>query len=135
MREPQQEQPGWCENTQELLGEGEKGPPLTFTHSTPRARARNRGNNRECAQEPVLPTPRGAGGKKPLGRAGPRISCLPQVHSDGGSGWPQRAPRSSPSVGHCIFAPAGRRGLRLRRLTVRAGSAGAARGSEGRARA
>ena len=29
----QQKQPGWCENTQELPGEGEKGPPLTHTHN------------------------------------------------------------------------------------------------------
>lgn len=53
------------------------------------------------------------------------------MRSDGGSSWPRRAQRSSPAVAHCIFSPAGRRGLWLRRLTVRAGSARAAPASEG----
>lgn len=43
--------------------------------------------------------------------------------------------RSSPVLAHCILAPTGRWGFRLGRLTVRAGSAGAARGSTGGARA
>nr|XP_058151567.1 uncharacterized protein LOC131278233 [Dasypus novemcinctus] len=87
-----------------------KRSPLTYTQPEGWGQ-KPRKLNWECAKGPTLPTLNGCWRHKPLCRAGPGISCLPTVRSDGGSSWPRRAPRSSRAVAHCIFAPAGRRGL------------------------
>lgn len=76
-----------------------KRAALSNTHTIPRAGARSLGNS--TTSEPRgqwSPPSGGAGSGEPLRWAGPRISCLSQVWSDGGSGWPRRAPRSSPTV-------------------------------------
>lgn len=94
---------------QELLGKREKGP-LSLTH-----------NPQGWGQKPRKLKGPGASAPHPKGcwrQRVPRLrwsqnQLLPQARSDGGSGWPRRAPRSSPA--HCIFAPAGRRGLGLGR--------------------
>lgn len=102
----------------------------------PGAGANPRGNS--TAGEPrgqCSPPPRGARGREPRGWTAPRSSCLPHKRSDRGSGRTRRAPCSSPAAAHCIFARAGRGELGLRRLTVRAGLAEAARDSKGGARA
>lgn len=92
------------------------------SHTIPRAGARNRGNSR--AQEPVLPTLRGAGDRESLGCAGPRISSCPkrgQMAGPAGRGGPRAA---VPLTASSLRPDAGD-----------SGSAGAARGSTGGARA
>lgn len=96
---------------QELLVECEKGPP-SHIYTIPRAGPETAETQQRVSPGSSTPHPHGvARGRETLRRAGPRLCCLPQVRSDGGSGWPRPAPRSSPAVAHCIFAPAGRGGL------------------------
>ncbi|XP_063662499.1 uncharacterized protein LOC134809509 isoform X2 [Pan troglodytes] len=118
---------------QELLGEREVGP---LTHTTLRTGAKTRGNSTASVPRGrCSPPPRGAGDGKPLGWAGLKSQQLAQSAVGCWVRLAAAGPAQQSRGDSLHLRSAGRRGLALGPLSVRAGLAETALGSEDRGRA